>query len=54
MLQYVNSEAKLNQKYMKWVEFLKSYPIVDTLNRRKTLLTTMTVEMIGMEEMKNL
>jgi hypothetical protein len=51
---------------MKWVEFLHSYKfvlehrsrrsnmVVDALNRRTTLLTTMTVEMVVLEEMNKL
>jgi hypothetical protein len=49
---------------MKWVEFMQSYTfvlkhrlsksnrVVDALSRRSTLLSTMTVEVIGLEEMK--
>ena len=51
---------------MKWVEFLQSYTfvlkhrsgrsnrVVDALSRRKLLLTTMQVEVVGFEELKNL
>ena len=52
-LQYLNSQGKLNQRNLKWVEFLQSYTfflkhrsgksnkVVDTLSRRQLLLTEM-------------
>jgi hypothetical protein len=51
---------------MKWMEFFQSYTfvlkhrfgrsnkVVDALSKRTTLLTTMIVEMVGLEEMKKL
>ena len=51
---------------MKWVEFLQSYTFVlkhrsgksnrvaDALSRRQLLLTTMQVEVVGFDELKNL
>lgn len=48
---------------MKWIECLQSYSfvlkhrsrrsnrVVDALSKRKALLTTMTIEMIGLKEM---
>ena len=65
-LQYLNSQGKLNQRHMKWVEFLQSYIFVlkhrsgkynrvaDALSRRQLLLTTMQVEVVGFDELKNL
>ena len=50
-LQYLNSQGKLNQRHLKWVEFLQSYTFVlkhrsgksnrvaDALSRRHLLLT---------------
>ena len=51
--QYLNSQGKLNQRHLKWVEFLQSYTFVlkhrsgksnrvaDALSRRHLLLTQM-------------
>jgi hypothetical protein len=65
-LQYLNSQFKLNQRHMKWVEFLqsstfvlnhklgKSKRVIDALSRRSTLLSTMTMEVVGLEDMNKL
>ena len=65
-LQYLNSQGKLNQRHMRWVEFLQSYTFVlkhrsgksnrvdDALIRRRNLLTEMRVEALGFDELKNL
>ena len=65
-LQYLNSQGKLNQRHLKWVEFLQSYTfvlkhksgksnrVVDALNRRHLLLTQMQIEVVGFKELTNL
>jgi hypothetical protein len=64
-LQYINNQAKLNKQHMKWVEFLQSCSFLLKYNSRRSnrvanalskiaLLTTMTLEMVGPKEMKNL
>ena len=65
-LQYFNSQGKLNQRHLKWVEFLQSYAIflkhrsrnsnrvVDTLSRRQLLLTKMQIEVVGFKEFNTL
>ena len=65
-LQYLNSQGKLNQRHMKWVEFLQSYTFVlkhrsgksnrvaDALSRRHTLMTKMQIEVVGFNELKTL
>ena len=65
-LQYLNSQGKLNQRHMKWVELLQSYTFVvkhrsersnrvaNALSGRQLLLTTMQVEVVGFNELKNL
>ena len=65
-LQYLNSQGKLNQRHLKWVEFLKSYTFVlkhrsgksnrvaDALSRRQLLLKKMQIEVVGFKELKNL
>ena len=58
-LQYLNIQGKLNQRHLKWVEFLQSYTfvlkhrsgksnrVVDALSRRQLLLTQMQIEVVG-------
>ena len=65
-LQYLNSQGKLNQRHLKWVEFLQSYTfflkhkkgksnrVVDALSRRHLLLTKMQIEVVGFKELTNL
>ena len=65
-LQYLNSQGKLKQRHMKWVEFLQSYTFVlkhrsgrsnrvaDALSRSQLLLTIMQVQVVGFDELKNL
>ena len=65
-LQYLNSQGKLNQRHLKWVEFLQSYTfilkhksgksnrVVDALGRRNLLLTEMHIEVVGFKEFTNL
>ena len=65
-LQYLGSQHKLNQRHVKWVEYLQSFTfvnkyksgvtnrVVNALSRRCSLLTEMHVEILGFEEMKGL
>ena len=65
-LQYLNSQGKLNQRNLKWVEFMQSYTFVlkhrsgksnrvaDALIRRQLFLTVMQVEVVGFDELKNM
>ena len=65
-LQYLNSQGKLNQRHLKWVEFLQSYTFVlkhrsgtsnrvaDALSRRHLLLIEMQIEVVGFKELTNL
>ena len=65
-LQYLNSQEKLNQRHLKWVEFLQSYTFVlkhksgksnkvaDALSRRQLLLTKMQIEVVGFKELSTL
>jgi hypothetical protein len=66
VLQYINSQGKLNQKHYKWIEFLRSYmffwkhmsgksnKVVDALSRRKVLLINMLVVVVSLECVKGL
>ena len=65
-LQYLNSQGKLNQRHLKWVEFLQSYTfvlkhrsgksnkVVDALSRRQLLLIEMQIEVVGFKELSTL
>ena len=65
-LQYLNSQRKLNQRHLKWVEFLHSYTfvlkhrsgksnkVIDSLSRRQLFLTKMQIEVVEFKELKNL
>jgi hypothetical protein len=65
-IEIYKQRSKLNQRHMKWVELLQSYTFilkhrfgrpnkfVDALSIRKTLLTPMIVDMVGLEEIKKL
>ena len=66
VLQYLGSQNKLNQRHMKWVEFLQNFSfslkhksgatnkVADALSRRCSLLTKMKVEVLDFDEMKEL
>jgi len=60
---YLNSQKKLNHRHGHWVEYLQAYSFVlehksgienkaDALSRRVTLLSVMSVEVIGFERLK--
>ena len=65
-LRYLENQSRLNQRHMKWVEFMHSYTFVlkhrsrksnkvaDALSRRSYLLSTMTMEVTRLEGMKDL
>ena len=62
----MNNQGKLNQRHLKWIEFLQIYTIVlkhksrksnrvvDALSRRHLLLTQMQIEVVGFKELTNL
>ena len=64
-LRYLNTQTKMNQRHMKWVEFLQSYTfvmkhklgksnkVVDMLSWRfELLLRTVIVQLTWLESMK--
>ena len=65
-LQYLNNQGNLNQRNLKWVEFLQSYTFflkhssgksnkdIDSLSRRQLLLTKMQIEVVGFKELSTL
>ena len=65
-LLYLESQHKLNQRYMKWVEYLQSFTflikhksevtnkVADALSGRRSLLIEIKVEVLGFDEMKEL
>lgn len=64
-LKYLDSQNKLNQRHMKWVEYMQNFSFVlnhrseqsnkvaYALNRR-IWLTIMRVEVLGFDDLKNL
>ena len=65
-LSYLNRQEKLNQRHMKWMEFIQAYTfsikhkkgitnkVADALSRRNLLVQTIELETIGIEGMKDL
>uniref|UniRef100_A0A2N9EGL5 RNA-directed DNA polymerase n=1 Tax=Fagus sylvatica TaxID=28930 RepID=A0A2N9EGL5_FAGSY len=65
-LKYLNSQQKLNSRHASWVEFLQPYSfsikhksgklnqVADALSRRHSLLSTMEVQVLGFEVLKEL
>jgi hypothetical protein len=63
-LKHIQSQAKLNRRHAKWVEFIESFPyvikhkkgkeniIADTLFRRYTMLSQLDLKKIGLEPNK--
>lgn len=63
-LQYLGSWNELNQRHMKWVEFLQqnsfslkhksgqSNKVIDALSRGRNLLTEIKVEILGFDDLK--
>ena len=63
-LRFLNSQKKLNHRHGSWVEFLQAYTFVlnhhagvenraaDVLSRRHTLLSTVSIEVVGFDKVK--
>jgi hypothetical protein len=63
-LKHIGSQAKLNHRHAKWVEFIESFPyvikhkkgkenvIVDALSRRYTMLSQLDCKIFGLETIK--
>ena len=64
-LKHIRSQAKLNRRHAKWVEFIESFPyiikhkkgkeniIADALSRRYTLLNQLDYKIFGLETIKD-
>ena len=65
-LSYLNRQEKLNQRHMKWMEFIQAYTftikhkkgvtnkVADALSRRNLLVQSIELESVGIEAMKDL
>ena len=65
-LKYLKSQTNLNKRHAKWVEFLESFPYVikykkgkdnvvaDALSRKECLLTRLEINVVGLDEIKDL
>ena len=65
-LKYLKSQTNLNKRHAKWVEFLESFPyiikykkgkdnvVADALSRKECLLTRLEIDVVGLEEIKDL
>ncbi|GJX68055.1 putative CCCH-type zinc finger family protein [Tanacetum coccineum] len=65
-LTYINGQHKLKPRHARWVEFLQAYTfhikhksgvtnrVADALSRRRSLLSTMQVSVLGFEKIKEL
>jgi hypothetical protein len=65
-LKHIRSQAKLNKRHAKWVEFIESFPyiikhkrgkdnvIADALSRRFTMLSQLDHKIFGLETLKEL
>ena len=65
-LKHIRSQAKLNRRHAKWVEFIEFFPyvikhkkgkdnvIADALSRRYTMLSQLDFKIFGLETIKNL
>ena len=64
-LRHIKSQAKLNRRHAKWVEFIKTFPydikhkkgkenvIADALSRRYTMLSQLDFKIFGLETIKD-
>ena len=64
-LKHIRSQAKLNKRHAKWVEFIESFPyvikhkkgkdniIADALSRRYTMLSQLDYKIFGLETIKD-
>ena len=64
-LKHIKSQAKLNRRHAKWVEFIETFPyvikhkkgkenvIVDALSRRYTMLSQLDFKIFGLETIKD-
>ena len=65
-MKYLKSQTNLNKRPTKWVEFIESFPYVikykkgkenvvaDALSRKSNLLTHLEINVLGLDEIKNL
>ena len=65
-LEFINHQHKLNRRHATWVEFLQAYNftikhkvgvhnvVVDALSRRHALMTSMQVQVVGFDVLKEL
>ena len=64
-LKHIKSQAKLNRRHAKWVEFIETFPyvikhkkgkenvIADALSRRYTMLSQLDFKIFGLETIKD-
>ena len=65
ILKHIRSQAKLNRRHAKWVEFIETFPyvikhkkgkdniIADALSRRYTILSQLDFKIFGLETIKD-
>ena len=65
-LKYLKSQRNLNKRHAKWVEFIESFTfvikykkgednvVVDALSRKANLLTRLEINVLGLDEIKDL
>ena len=65
-LQFVTQQEKLNQRYVKWVEYMQNFTFVikhisgtankvaDALSRKSLLLQEFKVRMLGFDDLKDM
>ena len=64
-MKHIKSQAKLNHRHAKWVEFIETFPyvirhnkgkesvIVDALSRRYTMLSQLDFKIFGLKTIKD-
>ena len=64
-MKHIKSQAKLNRRHAKWVEFIETFPyvikhkkgkenvIADALSRRYTMLSQLDFKIVGLETIKD-